>query len=351
MRQISPSDKKPAISVVIPMRNERQSIETCLNALFANELPRNQFEIIVVDGKSDDGSRELAQALLASSGMGRVVPNPKKITPSALNIGIEAARGDIIVILGAHSAVSPDFLEQNLAVLQESGADCVGGTLIPAKAESLLAAVIDVAQNCPFGSGGAGFRYSDKPGYANTVPFGAYRREVFDKVGRFDESLHKGQDAEFNFRMIRSGLRIYYSPRIRTRYFPRSSLGALFSQYLAMGWSKVFIFYRHPRMLRPYYFMPLLFAIASLVAVMRLFWASRAEMLFYLAAAASYAVFSVFGLAFARRRKIRLRNRAAAAVLFPIVFWLIHFSYGLGIIKGLVQLAFRFGKRIKRGQE
>ena len=341
--------RNPTVSVVIPMRNERGSIEANLRALAANDLPREKFEVIVVDGMSEDGSAELAESLIREMGNGRVLKNPKRTTPVALNMGVEAAGGDIIIILGAHSAVFPDFLSKNLEALERTGADCVGGTLIHSSSDTLLANVINVAQNCPFGSGGAGFRYSDKPGDVSTVPFGAYRREVFDKIGGFDEALHKGQDAEFNFRMVESGLKIYYSPEIKTYYFSRSSLRRLFKQFLAMGWSKVFIFYLLPRLLKAYYYLPLLFTVGVIIVLLRLFWASKLETLVYLCAGVAYVALSVgSGLAFSRRKGIMLQSRAGAAALFPVCFFLMHFGYGLGIIKGLAELAFSFGKRAKR---
>ena len=339
----------PIVSVVIPMRNERERIEANLRALAANDLPREQFEVIVVDGMSEDGSAEQAESVLREMGNGRVIKNPRRITPVALNSGVEAARGRVIIILGAHSAVFPDFLSKNLDVLERTGADCVGGTLIHPSSDALLANVISVAQNCPFGSGGAGFRYSRNPGYVNTLAYGAYRREVFEKIGRFDESLYKGQDAEFNFRMVESGLKIYYTPEIKTHYFSRSSLGRLFKQLLAMGWSKVFIFRLHPRLLRAYYCLPLLFTVAVLAVLVRLFRASSAEMQLYLAAALAYVLLSVVsGFASARRKGIRLRNNLGAAALFPVCFFSMHFGYGLGIIKGLVELALPFGKGARR---
>lgn len=336
-------------SVVIPMRNERASIETCLESLAANDFPSDRFEVLVVDGMSDDGSRELAENLLAEMGNGRVIPNPKKITPVALNIGVQAARGGIVIILGAHSAVASDFLSTNLRVLRETGADCVGGRLVQVESDSLLTNVINVAQNCPFGTGGASFRYSEKPGYVNTVPFGAYRRDVFDRLGGFDESLYKGQDAEFNFRLVESGLSIYYSPEIKTRYFARSSLRRLFWQYLDMGWSKVFIFRKHPRLLKPYYFLPLLFTLGVIAVVIRLFFASPVERLVFPLVAAGYAFVSIgSGFFYARRKRVALRAWPVAALLFPLAFFLMHFSYGLGVLRGLFELAVSGIKKAKQ---
>ena len=338
-------DGRPVVSVVIPMRNERASIEANLDALASSDLPRERFEVIVVDGMSDDGSAEVAEAKLQKMGNGRVIKNQKRITPVALNLGIEAARGDVIIILGAHSAVFPDFLSKNLETLDRTGADCVGGRLVQGQGDTPLADVISVAQNCPFGSGGAAFRYSDRPGYVNTVPFGAYRREVFEKVGGFNEFLKKGQDAEFNFRMVESGMKIYYSPEIRTLYFSRASLGRLFRQFVAMGWSKVFIFYLHPRLMRAYYLLPLLFAVAVIAVLARLPWASGKELWVYSDVCILYISLSiVFGLTYARRKGIAFPGKARAAALFPLCFFLIHFGYGLGILRGLLELALRWRK-------
>lgn len=330
------TENQPLISVVIPMRNERRNIATCIEALAASDLPRSQYEIIVVDGESDDGSAEIARTLLERLGNGRLITNPRRATPVGLNMGVEAARGQVVVILGAHSAVEPDFLSQSLKVLNETGADCVGGTLMPGQSDSLLADLINVAQNCPFGSGGAGFRYSKRPGYMHTVPFGAYRREVFEKIGGFDERLYKGQDAEFNFRMVENGLSIYYSPRIRTRYFSRSSFRRLFRQFFDMGWSKVLIFARHPRLLKPYYILPVAFAIAVWVCAARFFFASAAERMVYLLAAGCYVGCSVtFGFLCGRLKGVRVSSKPLAALLFPIVFFVMHFAYGLGALWGI----------------
>ncbi|MBN1594255.1 MAG: glycosyltransferase family 2 protein [Candidatus Coatesbacteria bacterium] len=339
---------RPIISVVIPMRNERESIAANLRALAANDLAKDEFEVIVVDGMSEDGSADTAMKVLGEMGNGRVLQNPKGITPVALNIGVENAWGDIIIILGAHSEVFPDFLSKNLEALESTGADCVGGTLIHASSENLLGNVINIAQNSPFGSGGAGFRYSDRPAYVNTVPFGAYRKDVFEKIGGFDEVLYKGQDAEFNFRMIDSGMKIYYSPEIRTRYFSRSTLRRLFKQFLAMGWSKVFIFYLHPRLLKAYYYLPLLFTLGILAVIGRAAFASKLELLAYLTAGLLYIGMCIgSGLFFARKKGIELQSGLKAAALFPICFFLMHFGYGLGIIKGLFELVF-CGRRPER---
>ncbi|MCD6327848.1 glycosyltransferase [bacterium] len=335
-------DERPLFSIVIPMFNEARSIETCLRALDANDFLKEQFEIIVVDGMSNDASREIAESILEEMGNGQVVSNPKRITPSALNIGARAARGDNIIILGAHSAVAPDFLSENLEALKRNhDADCVGGMLIPERSESLFVNVINVAHNCPFGSGGAGFRYSSEPGFRNTVPFGAYRRDVFEKIGYFDEHLYKGQDAEFNFRMIDYGLKIFYSPEIKSQYFARSSFRRLFRQFLDMGWSKVFIFHKHPLLLKSYYFAPLAFALVTMGIALRLPWASGYELLSLLVVAACYILLSIyFGLSFAARKGMILKSKIAAALIFPVAFFLMHFSYGLGTLKGLLELAF-----------
>lgn len=326
------------VSIVIPVRNEERYVSRCLDALLQQEGLAAPLEIIVVDGLSDDRSREIVTCY-TNSGQGavRLLANPRRITSSALNIGIAAARGEVIIILGAHTVVAPDFVAESLAALGRSAADCVGGTLTTV-GESDIARAIALAMSSPFGVGDARFRYSNVEGFVDTVAFGAYRRAVFARIGLFDEELVRNQDDEFNYRLRESGGRIYLAPSIRAKYFSRSTFTRLFSQYLQYGFWKVRVAQKHPRMMQWRHFVPAAFvsALAGL-GLLSLFsnsarWALAALLSVYLAASLATST------AIAAKRGWRYLP------LLPLAFACLHFGYGVGFLIGLVRF-WRFGLR------
>ena len=235
----------PCASVVIPCLNEVRHIGPCLDALDAQTGLSGRLEVLVVDGGSDDGTRELLDSLQPECIDLRVIHNPQRITPVAMNLGIEAAVSDVIVILGAHAEVALDFIRRNLDALKahpESG--CVGGVVEQVHGDE-RSRRIGLAMSSPFGVGDARFRTGGLAGHVDTVAFGAYRMSVFGEVGGLDEALVRNQDDELNYRLTESGWRIWFDPRIRSVYHARSSYGKLFRQYRQYGYWKVFVNRKH----------------------------------------------------------------------------------------------------------
>ncbi len=229
-----------SVSCVVPCRNECDHIETCLQSILAQE----PLEVIVADGMSDDGTREILDRLARTDARLRIVDNPKRITPAGMNAGIHAAQGKFIAIMGAHQRYAPDYLRCSIEALEQTGADNVGGAMF-CEADTWLQGVIAAAHHSPFSVGGARWHNPNYEGPADTVFGGVYRREIFARIGLFDEQLARNQDDELNFRLIRAGGKIWQSPAIRSWYRPRGSLVALFRQYRQYGYWKVRVIQKH----------------------------------------------------------------------------------------------------------
>ncbi|MAC17523.1 MAG: hypothetical protein CMC97_04425 [Flavobacteriales bacterium] len=235
----------PCASVVIPCLNEAAHIGSCLDALAGQQSLPGPLEVLVVDGGSTDGTRDILEGRAAQAVWLQMLDNPQRITPVAMNRGIEAARSDVVIILGAHAEVAPDFVRRNLDALAahpESGS--VGGVVDQVHGDERTRR-IGLAMSSPFGVGDARFRTGGLAGHVDTVAFGAYRKVVLDEIGGLDESLVRNQDDELNYRLTEAGWRIWFDPRIRSTYHARSSFGQLFRQYRQYGYWKVFVNKKH----------------------------------------------------------------------------------------------------------
>jgi len=241
----------PFVTVIMPIRNEAAYIARSLGAVLAQDYPADRMEILVVDGMSEDGTRETVAGLQIRNSQSeiRILDNPARIVPTALNIGLRHARGEVIVRVDGHCEIAPDYARRCVDLLRETGADNVGGMWITI-GETFVARAIALAQSSPFGVGGVAYRVRrSTPGYVDTVPFGAFRREVFGRIGGFDEALVRHQDYEFNCRLRAAGGKVYYSPTIRARYHSRSTFRRLAIQYFQYGFWKAYVTWRKPRAL------------------------------------------------------------------------------------------------------
>lgn len=254
------------ISVVIPCLNEVNFIDATLQSLLTQEDPGMRWEVIVADGGSTDGTRERLEHWARESETIRWVDNPERTTPHALNVGIEASTGDCIVILGAHSEVNPDWLLRNAQALQaHPESACVGG-IVEQVHGTVTSQRIGAAMSTPFGVGDARFRTGGSAGHVDTVAFGAYRREIFEEIGLFDTALARNQDDEFNYRLLKSGWRIWFDPRIRSRYHVRSTYRNLVRQYFQYGYWKVFVNQKHRTITTWRQTVPALFLLIQFIA-------------------------------------------------------------------------------------
>jgi glycosyltransferase involved in cell wall biosynthesis len=330
------SDSRPVVSVVIPCRNERDYIEDCVRSVLGQEGVPGGFEVIVVDGISDDGTREILSQLCTIDERLRVIDNPARITPCAMNVGILESRGEYIAIMGAHNVYAPDYLRSCVEVSDETAADNVGGSMrcvwgqITGSEVPLLQRAIAVSHHVPFAVGGARWHDADYEGYADTVFGGFYRREVFERVGLFDESLVRNQDDELNLRLTRAGGKIWHSPRIRSWKYHRGTLSNLLLQYTQAGYWKVRVIQKHriPASMR--HIIPGFFLFCLLLFGFTAPWSTIA---FWSAVAmtGSYATASLLASLLAAAR-----NDWRLFPLFPIVFGCYHIGYGYGFLRGVV---------------
>jgi cellulose synthase/poly-beta-1,6-N-acetylglucosamine synthase-like glycosyltransferase len=307
--------------------------------VLAQDYPADLLQVLVVDGMSDDGTRDVVTKMLACSSNARLLDNPRQIMPAAFNIGLAEARGSVIVLIGGHTVVEPDYVSQCIRILEETGADCVGGSIRTASTTATAQAIAE-AMSSPFGVGDARFRTThDRSMWVDTLAFGAYRRQVFARVGLFDEELVRDQDDEFNYRLRAAGGRIWLDPRIRSIKYARSSLRSLWRQYYQYGFWKVRVFQKVPGSARIRHCVPPLFALYVLGGLL-------ATLLFpglRLAYLAGLLVYLVANLAVS----IRIATRAGWRHLLrlPIAFAILHLSYGLGFWVGIVRFGLPRGRR------
>lgn len=330
---------QPYVSVLVPVRNEERYLERCLYSLASQDYPRDHFEVLVIDGGSTDRTREFAARFAAESTLAvRLLQNPRRLPAAGMNVGLEEARGDVIVRLDGHAFAAPDFLRRSVDALWDTRADCVGG-VIASEGDTPAGEAIALAMSSRFGVGGASFRVGGE-GPADTVAFGAYRREVFDRIGGFAEDIEKGEDDEFNYRLLDAGGTIMLVPGIRAGYTVRGDLPGLWRQYFGYGRAKPEVLRRHPTQARPRQFAPALFAAALL-------------------GSGFLAIFGVRGPLKSLVRMYTLSATTASLVLvrqhgwkhLPVLlpaFGCLHLAYGLGFLAGLLGLAGRILGRTVR---
>jgi glycosyltransferase involved in cell wall biosynthesis len=226
------------VSVIVPCRNERKHIERFVDDVLGQPALDVELELLIADGRSTDGTREILLRRAGDDSRIVVVDNPEGTTPHALNHAIDRATGQVIVRMDVHTEYAPDYIARCLETLQRTGADNVGG---PARTRSngYFQTANSIAYHSPFSVGGARFHNPEYEGEVDTVVYGCWPREVFDRLGRFDSELVRNQDDEFNLRLIRAGGRIWQDPAIRSWYFPRARLVDLLRQYRQYGYWKV----------------------------------------------------------------------------------------------------------------
>jgi len=321
----------PLVSIVLPCRNEQGYIQACLESALKQDLPEGSFEILVADGMSTDGTRDYLQEMAKQHSQIRFLDNPGRIVSTGLNNAIRAARGEIIVRMDAHTIYAPDYVRQCVAVMKETGADNVGGPM-QTTAATFMERAIRAVFHSRIAVGGARSHQADYEGYVDTVIYGCWKKEVFERVGYFDEDLVRNQDDEFNLRLTRSGGKIYQSPSIRSWYHVRGSLGAVFRQHMQYGYWKALVIRKHRmpasfRHLVPGSFMGCLFVLMTV----GLFWspglwAAAGLMLLYAAAALTVSLVTAAS------------SQWVLLPLLPIVVGCYHFGYGYGFLRGVLDL-------------
>ncbi len=343
----------PKISVIMPTYNEEKFIENSIRSVLMQREPEGGFELLIVDGRSTDRTRSIVEVLIKQDSRIRLIDNPDRYTPFAFNAGIRAARGELIAIMGAHSSYSEDYLYQAILVREETGADDVGGSMI-AVGNTTLQKAIGFAHNSFFGMGGAQWHDINFEGYAETTFGGVYHRDVFTRIGMFDEELIRNQDDEFNYRLLKSGGKIWQTPRMKSFYTPRTPLSKLWKQYFEYGYWKIRVIQKHSRPTSIRHVVPGTFV---LVEVASLLIGLLSLILGQLVESPTTSIIGqiwlgIFGLSTFAYLSASILASIQLAVkhglkylpIFPAVFATYHLAYGSGFLKGVWNFVV-FGKQ------
>lgn len=333
----------PLVSVIMPIRDEGSHIERTLSAVLDQDYPHERLEVIVAEGLSRDDTRERVLAMSRRDPRVRLVDNPHGIVSTGFNRALAEARGSVIVRMDGHTQTPRDYVRHCVLELERTGADNVGGRWTSV-GEGPFGRAVALAMSSPFGVGDALFRWSSREGWVDTVPFGAWRRELFERVGPFDEELVRNQDDEHNCRIRERGGRVYLSARLSSRYTVRGTPRALWKQYFEYGLWKVRVLQLHPRQMRPRQFAPpLLVAALGAVAVLSLVWPGGPWPLIVVGGVYAATCLGASLVAVVRHGSpLELIPRVAAA------FAILHLAYGTGFLAGLVRFCHRWRVRADR---
>ena len=321
-------------SVIIPCYNERATIHLLLDALLDQTYPQGMMEVVIADGGSTDGTQAAIEDWRDQHSNLRVtvVKNPSRTIPAALNRAINASVGEIIVRMDAHSKPSPDYVERAVtAVLEERGQNVGGVWDIQPSSDHWIARSIAAAAAHPIGVGDARYRYSDQAAYVDTVPFGAFKRELLEQVGMFDETLLTNEDYELNTRIRQAGGKIWFDPQIRSVYFARGNLSTLARQYWRYGYWKLQMLRRYPHTIRWRQALPPLFVAALILLVLSAPFV-RAALWILVIILAIYA----FTLLLAGAH-LAIKHKSVSLWLgVPLAIACMHLAWGAGFLWGLL---------------
>ena len=332
------------ISVIIPVRNESRHIEEVLDRLLEQDYDSDRHEILVIDGQSDDDTQEKVARYVAKYPRVRLLDNPKRLSSSARNIGIQNARGDVILLVDGHCIIDSKEMLRNIdAAFQNSGADCLGRPqpLELSNADAMQLAIA-AARRSLIGHHPDSFIYAGKPCFSPAISVAvAYRKEVFEKVGLFDERFDAAEDCELNHRIDKAGLKCYFTPNIAVRYVPRATFSALAKQLVRYGKGRVRLSRKHPETSSWKSFLPAVF-VAGLISgvVLCLLWGFLAlfgtEHTLLRGTCFLYLGIVAFYLAVVLAESVRLalsRRKWFYYFLLPPVFMTIHVASGWGLLK------------------
>jgi cellulose synthase/poly-beta-1,6-N-acetylglucosamine synthase-like glycosyltransferase len=322
------AESYPFVTVIMPVYNEEAFIARSLGAVLAQDYPPERFEILVVDGMSQDATRQVVQSLPEAQRV-RIIDNPQRLQAAAMNIALPYAKGEVIVRVDGHTIIAPDYLRACVRALQNTGAWNVGGGMHPV-GETPMGKAIAAAGRSAFAVPTA-FHVSQQPAYTDTVYMGAWWRWALERVGGFDPNFAINEDYELNYRIRAAGGKIYFSPEIRSDYHCRQTLAALWRQYYRYGIGRVQTLRKHPRSLRARQLVAPLFVagvfggalIAPFNASLRALWLL------------GLALYGVGNLFFSWRTA--RRHGMDHLLRLPLVFLTIHTAWGLGFWRGVLK--------------
>ena len=321
---------QPTVSVVMPVYNESKYIDKCISSLLLQDYPIDDMEWIFVDGQSTDNTVEIIRTYIEKyPNLIRVLNNPHKIVPYAMNIGIADSKGKYIVRLDAHAEYAEDYISRCVHYLAEGKAENVGG-IAETKANGFMGNCIAKMLSSRFGVGNSEFRTNGKEGYVDTVPFGAFQRDVFSKFGGYDERLVRNQDNEMNYRIRKNGGRIFMASDIHLSYYCRDSISGICNMAVKNGMWNVITMKLCPGAMGIRHFVPMAFVL-SIIGLGLLGFLSN---IFWILLLAELVLYLSLAFLFAFKEKGSVKEKLMVWVLFP----LFHIAYGFGSMKGLLNL-------------
>lgn len=333
----------PLVSIIIPCRDEEKYIVRCLDSIIAQNYPKDNLEILVVDGGSTDGTKETVKEYIQKYSFMKLLNNPRRAVPIALNIGIKEVKGEVIMRMDAHNSYEKNYIPKCVKYLKKYDVDNVGGICIASPgANTILARSIALTLSHPFGVGNSYFRIGLKePRFVDTVPFGCYKKEVFEKIGLFNEELIRNQDIEFNLRLKKAGRKILLIPDIISYYYARSTLRSLAKQNFGNGFWVIYSlkFAKIPfgiRHLVPFFF------VLSLMGSLILSFFFHPFIYLFIFILGSYFTLNIFFSA-----QLCLKNSLKYLPTLILSFSTLHFSYGFGSIWGFIKLSVSKKRRKK----
>lgn len=320
----------PFVSALIVMRNERNYIERSLMSFVNQTYPKDKYEIIIIDGCSDDGTIDFVNGIIQKYSTEdfhiRLVENPKRILSTGWNIGIQSAAGAYVIRIDAHAEAAEDFIEKSVETMQRVDAVCVGGKLTSKSLEG-DDNIISYVLSSPFGVGNSSFRVSEEEGYADTAVYGLYKKEVFDKAGFFDEKMVRNQDIEMHCRIKKTGGKFYFNPAINSTYYTRNTVKKMLKQAFGNGQWNMVLLKKRTGALSLRHLVPFAFVLSLIGAIILGF----VHPIFWYLGIAAVILHLLLGVYFATKKT----KKIGQILVMPFLFISLHVAYGLGYIRGL----------------
>tara|TARA_B100001996_G_scaffold329077_1_gene276585 strand:+ start:524 stop:1585 length:1062 start_codon:yes stop_codon:yes gene_type:complete len=317
------------ISFILPIRNEAKFISKTINSILYQKFDGRDFEIIISDGESDDGTIQIVEELEKKHKKIKLINNPNKISASGFNKALTICMGEIIIRVDGHVELAKDYIENYYKIIKKVDADCIGGRTIHIGL-GVIGNSIRLAQSSKFGVGGALFRQKLEIGsYVDTLAFGAYKREVFQKFGSYDEDLIKNQDDEFNFRINQNNKKIWLDPSLISYYVTRDSIFKLFSQYFQYGFYKVRVIQKRRGIASWRHIVPAIFC--SLLIFGFFNFIINKKPIFFISLFMSYTIANLFATFY---ELVKKPKNILSMLMLPVTYFVLHISYGIGFLCG-----------------
>ena len=321
---------KPFVSALLVTRNEQDYIEHALMSYINQDYPKDRYEIIVIDGESIDNTVSVVKSIKekyeTESFKILILNNPNHILASGWNIGIKAARGDYVIRIDAHAYAYPDFISKSVDTIKNINATCVGGKLITKTIDGNNNTISKILSS-PFGVGNSSFRVSDKAGFMDTAVYGLYDKRVFEEVGYFNECYQRNQDLQMHSRIRKAGGRFYFNPEIKCEYYARNTLKKMIKQAFGNGKWNMVLLKEDLSGLSLRHFIPFVFVLFIVLS-------SFCGLFYYpiwIVECCVLALYFLLGFIFG----IKAKGKGVEIFEIPILFFLLHSSYGIGYFFGI----------------